>query len=102
MELIRQHLKDVKKACLDSHVSELYAFGSILTDHFSDESDVDLMVSFDLDDPIEYGESYFRLKFALEKILDRNVDLLEAKAIRNEIFRELIDRKKVLVYASGN
>ena len=102
MDLIQKHLPDVKKACLDSHVSELYAFGSILTEQFTDESDVDLMVSFDLDDPIEYGEAYFRLKFTLEKILKRNIDLLEAKAIRNQVFKELIDRNKVLVYARGN
>lgn len=102
MNLIQQHLKEVNQACLNAHVSELYAFGSVLTDQFTEESDVDLLVSIDLDDPIEYGENYFQLKFELEQILGRKIDLLESKAIRNDIFKNLIDQKKVLVYARGN
>jgi hypothetical protein len=100
MNLIRQHLKEVNQACLNAHVSELYAFGSVLTDQFTEESDVDLLVSIDLEDPIEFGENYFQLKFELEQILGRKIDLLESKAIRNDIFKKLVDQKKVLVYAS--
>ncbi len=83
-------------------VDELYAFGSILTEKFNPDSDIDFIVSIHSNDPIEYGENYFQLKFELERIFKRKVDLLEQKAIRNEIFSDLINRKKVLIYASGN
>lgn len=102
MDLIRHHMDEVTKACISSHVERLFAFGSILSDHFSEESDVDLLVSIDLQDPIEYGESYFQLKFQLEKILGRKVDLLEEQAIRNDVFKSLINNEKVLIYARGN
>ena len=37
-------------------------------------------------------------KEKLEKILNRPVDLLENQAIRNPIFRKILDREKQLLY----
>ena len=61
----------------------MYAFGSILTDNFSSESDVDLIVDFQDQNVLDYGDNYYNLKFSLEDILNRSVDLLEEKAIQN-------------------
>ena len=60
----------------------MYAFGSILTDSFSAESNVDLIVDFQDQDVLDYRDNYYNLKFSLEDILNRSVDLLEEKAIR--------------------
>jgi len=38
------------------------------------------------------------LKFSLQKILNRSVDLLEEKAIRNPIFRQQLNQQKRLIY----
>jgi hypothetical protein len=38
------------------------------------------------------------LKFSLEDILKRPIDLLEEKAIKNPYFREDIDQKRKLIY----
>ena len=57
-----------------------------------------MVVDFTIEDPIEYSENYFDLKFELEKILNRQIDLLESKAIRNPFLKESIDKTKVLVY----
>ncbi len=54
------------------------------------------------EDPIEYAENYFDLKFELEKIFNRKIDLLEQKAIRNKTFKNLVNQKKILVYARRN
>lgn len=62
-------------------VKTLYAFGSVNKTKFTADSDVDLMVDFDTNDPIDYSDNYFGLKFELEKILKRSIDLLERKAI---------------------
>ncbi len=83
-------------------VDELYAFGSILTDKFNKKSDIDFIVSILSNDPIEYAENYFELKFELEKLFEREIDLLEQKAIRNKTFENLVNQKKVLVYARRN
>ena len=102
MDLIKRHQKEVDQACINFQVDELYAFGSILTRDFSQDSDIDFIVSISSKDPIEYGENYFQLKFELERIFNRKIDLLEQKAIRNELFRDLVNKKKVLVYARGH
>jgi predicted nucleotidyltransferase len=74
-------------------------FGSVLTDRFSEKSDIDLVVDIDAFDPLAYADNYFNLKFALQDLLNRPVDLLEDKAIRNPFMRERIDESKQLVYA---
>ena len=83
-------------------MDELYAFGSILTDKFNSGSDIDFIVSILSKDPIEYAENYFELKFALERIFKRKIDLLEQKAIRNKTFEKIVNKQKMLVYASRN
>lgn len=102
MDLIKKYRKELKHACLAFNVQELYAFGSILTDKFKSDSDIDFVVSIDADGPIEYAENYFELKFRLETIFDRKIDLLEEKAVRNETFANIINRQKRLIYARGN
>ena len=46
MNLIENHNKDIQKLCKAYKVKSLYAFGSVLTDAFNSESDVDLIVDF--------------------------------------------------------
>jgi predicted nucleotidyltransferase len=76
----------------------LYAFGSILTDEFNSESDVDFIVDFQKLDVLDYGDNYYNLKFALENILKRSIDLLEEKAIKNPYFRKSVNQNKKLIY----
>ena len=76
----------------------LYMFGSILDDRFTDESDVDFLVEFENVDVQNYFDNYMDFKEKLEIVLDRQVDLVENQAIRNPIFRRVIDRDKRLIY----
>jgi len=66
----------------------------------TEESDIDLVVDIDSSDPLDYADNYFNLKFALEDLLNRQIDLLENKAIKNPYLRESIDNSKTLLYAS--
>ncbi len=102
MELINKYRKELDKACSTFKVDELYVFGSILTDKFNPESDIDFIVSILSTDPIEYAENYFELKFELERIFKRKIDLLEQKAIKNKTFENLVNKQKMLVYARRN
>lgn len=102
MELFNKYRNEIDKACSTFKVDELYAFGSVLSDKFNAESDLDFIVSILPTDPIEYAENYFELKFELERIFKRKIDLLEQKALRNKTFVNLVNQQKMLVYARRN
>ena len=85
--------------CLQNKVKSLYAFGSVITNRFDHNSDIDLIVDIDSVNPLEYADNYFNLKFALQDLFKRPVDLLENKAIRNDYLRQEIDQSKHLIYA---
>lgn len=84
-------------------VKTLSVFGSILTDRFNDQSDVDLLVDFEPtdNDTFDYVGNYFHLKDSLEQLFNRKVDLIEygknLNPIFNPIFKALIDKKKQLI-----
>lgn len=101
MTELNKYINDIKQVCEKYHVDHLYVFGSILTPTmFNHNSDVDLIVSININDPIDYAENYFALKSELEKIFNRKVDLLEEKAIKNPYFKEQIDKTKMLLYGN--
>lgn len=99
MTILDTHLTDIKRLCSNHKVKQLYAFGSVLTSNFNNESDVDLLVNFDPIDFSLYADNYFEFKFALQKILDRPVDLLEEKAIKNPYFLQNLNQQRQLIYA---
>ncbi len=96
--LLRRHIEEIKKLCKICKVKELYVFGSVLTSQFKKESDIDMLISIDISDPLEYAENYFKFKFSIEELLNRSIDLLEIKALKNKTFRMEIDKVKVLLY----
>ncbi|MCF8461465.1 MAG: nucleotidyltransferase domain-containing protein [Flavobacteriales bacterium] len=100
MEILINHLESIKGLCRINTVRSLFAFGSVTTDKFNDASDIDLVVDIDDKDPISYSDKYFNLKFALEDLLQRKIDLLEEKAIRNPLFKQHLNEKKVLIYGN--
>jgi uncharacterized protein len=100
MSLIDQYKTSIQNLCHKHQVNKLYAFGSVLTNRFTNKSDVDLLVDFKSVDLHNYADNYFSLKFALEEMLCRSVDLLEERAIKNPYFKSVIESQRQLVYAS--
>lgn len=98
MKELNDHIDQINKLCSKHNVKSLFAFGSVVSDNLTDESDIDLIVDIDSLDPIDYSDNYFDLKFQLEKVLQRNIDLLEDKTIKNPYLKKQIDNKKVLIY----
>lgn len=98
MKKLQIHKNAIEKLCKKYNVKKLYVFGSILTDQFNDESDIDFLVSFHQLDLSEYADNYFDFKFSLEDILKRKIDLLEEKSIKNPYFLEVINHQKQLIY----
>jgi len=46
----------------------------------------------------DYADNYFDLKFSLQEIFKRPIDLLEEKAIKNPYFRLSVNQQRQLVY----
>ena len=98
MNIIEKNIDSLVSLCKQHKVKELYIFGSILTSKFNKDSDIDMLVQFDKVDILEYADNYFDFKEKIEKLLGREIDLLENQAIRNPIFRKILDRDKKIVY----
>ncbi|MCP9754714.1 nucleotidyltransferase [Lacihabitans sp. CCS-44] len=98
MDILKNNEKALSTLCETHNVSELYFFGSVLTDKFNKSSDVDMLIQFAEVDLKHYFENYMDLKEKLEVLFERKVDLVENQAVRNPIFRKVLDREKILVY----
>lgn len=98
MKLIQKHIQEIKTLCDKYFVAELYVFGSILTENFNKESDIDFLVRFSGVNPVEYFDNYMDLKENLEKIFSRKIDLIEIQTLRNPILIKSIERNKTLLY----
>lgn len=100
MKELFKYKNDIERLCKIYNVKSLYAFGSVLSDKFNVKSDVDFIVDFDFPEISQYADNYYGLKFSLEDILKRPIDLLEEKAIKNPYFIQSIENKRQLIYAN--
>jgi uncharacterized protein len=98
VNIIDKNIDQIRILCARHKVANLFVFGSALSGRFEKNSDIDLIVDFTEIDVYDYADNYFELKFELERIFNRPVDLLEDKAINNPYFRQSIDASKQLVY----
>ncbi len=98
MNIIEQNIEIIRDLCTKHKVSRLFVFGSVLKNNLKKNSDIDLIVDFGEIDVYDYADNYFDLKYSLEDLFKRNVDLLENKAINNPYLRQSIDSTKQLIY----
>ncbi|KAB7732793.1 nucleotidyltransferase [Rudanella paleaurantiibacter] len=98
MKIEKLKIDQIQELCRANKVKSLFAFGSVTRDDFNEDSDIDLVVDIDEKDPFRYTDLYFNLKSKLEAIFNRQVDLLEERAIKNRIFRHELDNTKVKIY----
>ncbi len=98
MNEIEKYKNDIQIICDNHNVMTLYAFGSVLSDKFNRNSDIDLLVKFKKFNLKNYFNNYIHLKDSLEKVLKREVDLLEEQTLKNPILISSINESKQLVY----
>lgn len=84
--------------CKAHKVKELYLFGSAVGDHFTDKSDLDVLVEINEPDPLIRGELLLSLWNELELYSGRKVDLLTPSSLRNQYLMESINNTKRLIY----
>ena len=98
MKLIENNIQRIVALCEKHKVSKLFVFGSILTNRFNEESDVDLLVAFNKAEVNDYFDNYFDFKYSLEDLLGKEIDLLEEQAIKNPYLKKNVDATKTLIY----
>ena len=99
--LIEQHLAGIAAICKRYRIARLEVFGSGAQDgeQFSTGSDADFLVQFATDARTGLDE-FFGAKSELEGLLGREVDLVEAGAVRNPYVLRSIDRSRELIYVA--
>ncbi len=98
MKLIENNIQKIVALCKKYKVNKLFVFGSILTDRFNEDSDVDLVISFNKAEVSGYFDNYFDFKYSLEELFGREVDLLEEQTIKNPYLKKNVDATKILIY----
>mgnify|MGYP000775390383 CR=1 FL=1 len=98
MKLIESNIQKIIDLCKRHKVHKLFVFGSVLTNRFNDDSDVDLVVDFNKTEVEDYFDNYFDFKYSLQDLLGREIDLLEEQTIKNPYLKKNIDSTKMLIY----
>ncbi len=100
MNQLSIHINDINKLCYNHSVKTLYVFGSVITNSFNSESDIDFLVEFLPINSKEYADNYYDLKFSLELVLNRKIDLIEKNAIKNPYFLQSIQNNNQIIYGN--
>jgi len=94
------YIEEVKNRLFDKkaeirkryHVKKIGVFGSIVRNKQTKKSDIDILVEFEKGHKDFFN--YMRLKYYLEELLDRKVDLVIKEAVkpqlRERIFNEVV------------
>lgn len=100
---LQDRLPEIQTILQRHHINSAYAFGSVCTNNFNEKSDIDLLVNFDENlEPLERGELFWTVLEALEKALNRKVDLLTMKSLSNPYFIEELNETKVHLYGKAS
>ncbi len=91
--LIKDHTQQIEAFCKAWNIKELLVFGSITTDHFRPDSDIDIVVDF-LPGTHRTLIQLARMEEELEKIFGRRIDLIPKKAVVES--RNFIRKKNIL------
>ncbi|MEA5421287.1 nucleotidyltransferase domain-containing protein [Spirulina sp. CCNP1310] len=88
--------------CQRRQVIELALFGSVLRDDFDQDSDIDLLVTFELGAPVSLLD-VVDMQYELEALCDRSIDILTRKSVEtspNWMRRQAILNNAQIIYES--
>jgi uncharacterized protein len=97
--IIRETIPEIAALCEKHNVSKLFAFGSVVSDKFSNtKSDIDLYVELLTMSAIERGQALMDLWDQLELLFRCKVDLVTDQPIRNTYLLSELEKTKQLIY----
>ena len=89
------HMPTVIQILKDHNVKSAYLFGSVLTDRFNKDSDVDILVELDYSKPV--GLEFVQMQLDLQSLLRKPIDLVSNRGLSKYI-RPYIEADKILLY----
>lgn len=95
MNLSKSYFDILQSFFSDQPVEKAYLFGSRVTEHATEDSDIDLLV--ELDAQVDLLD-FITIQQALSSLLPFKVDLVSAKGLHPSIAKQIND-EKVLIYA---
>ena len=97
--IIEKHKEALKHICEVLKIKRLYAFGSVVSDRFTDKSDIDFLISFSDNLTFdEYTNNYFSLHYKLRELFNRDIDIVTERTLSNPFFIESINETRELIY----
>ena len=98
-KIFKDKINELKSICLSLGVKRLYVFGSVVSNKFQDDRDIDFLISFTEKLSIEqYTDNYFTLQYKLRELFNREIDIITERTLSNPYFIESIDETKHLIY----
>jgi len=83
--------------CHSLSVKRLELVGSAAREDFRpDSSDIDVLIEFEGNDAL--FDRYFDLKFGLEGLFGRKVDVIQSGAIKNPHLRASLEHDRIAIY----
>ena len=87
--------RQIAEFCKRNHIRKLSLFGSVLSDDFRPDSDVDVLVEFERDHVL--GLAFIAMEEDLSQILGRKVDFSTPK-FPSRYFRDEVLKEAKVVY----
>ena len=101
VDLVKNNIDEIIALCKTHSVKSISLFGSAVSASMTEDSDIDFLVQFSEDiNLLDYADNYFSLLEGLKTILNRNIDLISVKSLKNPILKQEIYRSKVDLYAA--
>lgn len=95
---MKQYFPELRKLFQEHFVKQAYLFGSAAKKNMHAESDVDFLVQFEPKLDYEtYANNYFNLLHSLQKLLNKDVDLVDEKTLSNPYLIQEIDSHKFAI-----
>jgi uncharacterized protein len=92
---VRVSTDRIAALCKKHHIARLFLFGSVIRDDFSLDSDVDVLVEFELGKTP--GLRFFTVQDDLAQLFGRRVDLRTPESL-SDYFRDKVEAEAVPLY----
>ena len=90
---------DIVRLCKKYSVIELSVFGSSIRDDFSQNSDIDILVSIDKNSRISLFD-IMDMENEFSQLFNRAVDIIEKESLKNPIRENKILSSREIIYAA--
>jgi predicted nucleotidyltransferase len=98
-QLLEKQKKELIAICQALNIKRLYVFGSVVSDKFREDSDIDFLISFSDNLTVdEYTQNYFTLHYKLRELFRREIDIVTERSLSNPYLIESINESKQLIY----